>query len=88
MTESIIVFGRLFKFEFRLNTERYTSDLGNRLNGSLQSQLVRYDSDEFTIRRLSLAVVNRIAEKTVDRFQFSSVPRYLDGMPDGALDPG
>ena len=52
---------------------------------SLQPQLVSDDGDELRISRLALVVLDRIAEKVVDGFQPSPVPRHLYGMTDRPL---
>ena len=60
-----------------------------RLGGfKLQLQFIRNQGDELTVGGLSLGIGNRIAEKPLQGVQVSSVPGYLDGVPDCPLHPG
>ena len=49
----------------------------------LKLQFVCNQRDKFGIRRLSLGIADRIAEKSLQSIQVASVPGYFDGMSDG-----
>ena len=54
----------------------------------LQLNFIGEKCDEFGVCWFSTGVRNRIAEELPERFFIASLPRELNGMPNGALDPG
>ena len=51
----------------------------------LQLEFVRNEGDKLRIRRLTLRVADRVAEKSLQRIQIASVPGHFDGMSDSTL---
>ena len=54
----------------------------------LQLEFVRNEGDKLRIRRLTLRVADRVAEKSLQRIQIASVPGYFNGVADGTLYTG
>ena len=54
----------------------------------LQLDFIGEKCDEFGVCWFAAGVRNRVAEELAERFLISTLPRELNGVPDGALDPG
>ena len=53
----------------------------------IQPHLVSYHRDELRVGGLTPQVMDSIAEVAVEGVHVSPIPRYLDGVADGALHP-
>ena len=51
----------------------------------IQPHLVSYHRDELRVGRLTAQVMDGVAEVAIEGIHVSPVPRYLDGVADGAL---
>ena len=63
------------------------SEIGNLAGFELEGQFVSDKGNKFGIRRFSLGIANRIAEKSLQCVQVTSVPCHFTGVTDGAFNP-
>ena len=63
------------------------SEIGNLVRLQLKLEFVCDQGDELTIRGFSLGIADRVAEKSLQRIQVTSVPCNLDGVADGSFHP-
>ena len=63
------------------------SEISGLCTFELKLELVRNESDEFTIGRLALGIADCVPEKPLERVQVPPVPGHLDGVADRPLHP-
>ena len=61
------------------------SEIGNLRRLQLKLQFISDKCNKFRIRGFSFGIADRIAEKSLECIQITSVPGHFDGMADGPL---